>query len=39
LHFDPNGTSNLGTVCILDSSLAVRYRVKVARTGRIYIPW
>lgn len=38
LHFDPNGTSSLGTVCILDSSLAVRYRVKVARTGRIYIP-
>ncbi len=37
LHFDPNGTSNLGTVCILDSSLAVRYRVRVARTGRIYI--
>ena len=38
LHFDPNGTSSLGTVCILDSSLAVRCRVKVARTGRIYIP-
>ena len=38
LHFDPNGTSSLGTVCILDSSLTVRYRVKVARTGRIYIP-
>lgn len=38
LHFDPNGTSNLGTVCILDSSLAVRYRVRVARTGRIYMP-
>ena len=38
LHFDPNGTTNLGTVCILDNSLVVRYRVKVARTGRIYIP-
>jgi prepilin-type N-terminal cleavage/methylation domain-containing protein len=38
LHFDPNGTSSLGTVSILDSSLAVRYRVTVARTGRIYIP-
>jgi len=38
LHFDPNGASSLGTVCILDSSLTVRCRVKVARTGRIYIP-
>ncbi len=38
LHFDPDGSSSLGTVSILDGSLAVRYRVKVARSGRIYIP-
>jgi prepilin-type N-terminal cleavage/methylation domain-containing protein len=39
IHLNPNGTANAGTISILDNTRKTRYEVKVARTGRIRIPF
>lgn len=37
IHFNPNGSSNLGTITISDSATNLNYRVIVTRTGRVRI--
>ena len=39
VHLNTNGTSNGGTICIQDASKKTRFKVIVASTGRIRIPW
>jgi prepilin-type N-terminal cleavage/methylation domain-containing protein len=39
VHLNTNGTSNGGTICIQDAAKKTRFKVIVASTGRIRIPW
>jgi type II secretion system protein H len=37
IHFNPNGSSNLGSITVSDQSTQLDYRVIVTRTGRVRI--
>jgi len=39
IHMNTNGTANGGTIKIQDHMNATKYEVRIARTGRIRIPW